>query len=213
MRYVRLPSSFWAKEVDQQLVSSVSLLLNRESNPVVQEDQRVFQCGLQTKGGRTIAILVTIEREEREALQEVAWTLGAELLSSGQKVVNTQRGPGCSFVWDRMVTVRDVRLYVVKKLRNQGFGHSIICFIKAFLFPWQCQNSERFHYPFGGALPHLERLSNNPVVHHAITFYTRQGFFLSSHVGDSQRCFEPRTLRVKGEFAGGFAAADDPIDC
>lgn len=91
------------------------------------------------------------------------------------------RSPGCSFVWTpRLREVRDLRLYIEAECRNQGYGHLIVSFVKAFYFPFvsTADGTEQgvLQLPLAGAGGKASCMSVLPVTTQSRKFYRNQGF-------------------------------------
>lgn len=76
--------------------------------------------------------------------------------------------------------VRDLRLYITKQYQGQGYGHAIVCFVKAFFFPYFTKlksgaGRSKLRLPLGGSCG-AKTISVLPVTVQSKAFYRKHGF-------------------------------------
>lgn len=159
---------------------------------------RYFTACTTTESGSEVTLEIQLESEIRNNGDE-SFVLVARC---GSQVVVPDHAPGCTFVWcPRHREVRDLRVYIEKASRGQGFGYLVVTFVKSFFFPFvsDANNSERglLQLPLGGVRKALS-ITVLPVTTQAKRFYRKQGF--QGFATCNKLVFQP--ARLQAMYAG-----------
>jgi hypothetical protein len=175
---------------------------------------RSFTCASTTRSGRAIALTLEISVQRVPGTSKrnkpfLEWTIRPFDLYGEYILTSTP----LTFVLKRHLdsdTIEDIRIYVKRDLRGVGFGHLLLCFIKAYFFPFWVRPQGRLsakscHLPLGGSWS-IERLSTNPSKS-SLSFYKQHGFTSYAAFGPTKFLFwaEYRAIppEVEVEVDGG----------
>jgi GNAT superfamily N-acetyltransferase len=174
-----------------------------EHNP--RQLERTFRCATTTaKSGSAVSLHLKIRVEEISGVRHphIQWTIEPYTLKDEYLLTDTD----LTFVLKRHIdetAVEDIRLYIKRRFRGRGFGHLLLCFIKAYFFPFWVRFGEGdgddtrvCNLPVGGSWG-IERLTTLPSKE-SKQFYTQQGFSSFSSAGFSKWQFWPDSEEVVG---------------